>query len=112
MNGVKSFLAFLLIAFCSQSAFAAPQWYRGEVTRIYQNGADGEFVITLNPSLDICKYKYAYFSGDKFESPDRLHVALSIVLSAMHSGRQVGVVIDPEDLTSDGRCLVRGLDIR
>ncbi|MCU5783437.1 hypothetical protein MA04_02737 [Alcanivorax balearicus MACL04] len=112
MNRVKSFLAFILIAFCAQSVFAAPQWYRGEVTRIYQYGAAGQFAITMDPPLNFCKYNYAYFSGEKFEDPERLQVALSIVLSAMHGGRTIGVVIDPEDLTSDGLCLVRSLDIR
>lgn len=108
---MRGILLGALIVFVASPSFSAPQWYKGKVTRIWQYNSEGEFIITLEPSLNFCTHKYAYFTESKFGA-ERLDSALSIALSALHSEAELGVVIDPDERGANGRCYPKSLDVR
>lgn len=108
---MRKMLLGALIVFVASPSLAAPQWYKGKVTRIWQYNGAGDFIITLEPALDFCTHKYAYFTESKFGA-ERLDSALSIALSALHTETELGVVINLDERGPGGRCYPKSLDIR
>lgn len=104
-------IAFALsITSLSSTVLADPQWYRGDVTRIWQHGDQGEFSIALDPVVDVCPNQLIEFSGPAYDNAERRGQALSIVLSGLHGGKPIGVAVQQDG--SDTRCLAQGLDIQ
>ncbi len=103
---------FVLLALsCAFSATAqAESWSRGEITRIWQHGEQGEFSIALDPEVQDCRDHLIEFSGTDYDNAERRGQALSIALSALHAGKAVGVELSAAG--ADGRCLARGIDIQ
>lgn len=104
---------FVVVAFAlsfSSPALADTQWHRGEVARIWQHGEQGEFSIALEPAVEACPDQLIEFSGDAYASADRRGQALSMVLSGLHGGKQVGVAVEHD--SSGTRCLAQELDIQ
>lgn len=107
----KSMALALCLAFYATGAFAAPAWYRGTVSRVWADDPNGGFILTFSEpsSLDDCTYKYAYFRSSDLQ-PAQLKNALSIALSAIYSGKQVGIVIDKSQ--NNGYCYALSIDVR
>ncbi|MGI9573308.1 hypothetical protein ACRYJU_04405 [Alloalcanivorax xenomutans] len=107
---------FVVVAFAlSCSSFSSPaladtHWHRGEVTRIWQHGEQGQFSITLDPAVEACPDQRIEFSGDAYANADRRGQALSMVLSGLHGDKKIGVFVEQDG--SGTRCLAQELDIQ
>jgi len=85
---------------------ATPQWYYGNVERIYM--FNGGFVVKMTTTaLSDCQWEYVYFR--ELTLPEKtVDRAYSMALSAQASGKQLGVVIDKTINGPGGMCECNG----
>lgn len=107
---MKKGFVLLALSCAFTSAAQADIWSRGEITRIWQHGEQGEFSIALDPEVQDCRDHLIEFSGTHYDNAERRGQALSIALSALHGGKAVGVELSATG--ADGHCLARGIDIQ
>lgn len=76
-------------------SFADNQWYWGAATKIITEGTDGSFIVYVdNPTLrNTCAYARVRVSVANL-GPERTKAAMALALSALHTGREFGVVVD------------------
>lgn len=87
---------------------AASAWYRGVVSRVVAEYADGSFFITLeSTALNDCEFTYAYFMVPQLGAK-RVANAYALALVSLTTGRKFGVVLDKNINGPGGRCEARG----
>lgn len=107
-----AFAVAMVIGSFSSTALADTQWHRGEVTRIWQHGEQGEFSVALTPAVEGCPDQLIEFSGDHFPQADARNQALSVALSALHSRVPIGIEVASGARTAKGHCQAVSVDIR
>ena len=91
---MKSVLGLLILLLC-QPCFAGNAWYWGKVTKIITFQSDGSFMAYIENSNvhNICENKRVRFMVSNL-GLERTKAAMSMALSAFHSNKNFGVVLD------------------
>lgn len=91
---MKIILSVLILLF-SQTGFTANAWHWGKVTKIITYQSDGSFYVYIeNENLKIgCIHKRVRYVATSI-GLESTKAAMSLALSALHSGRDFGTVVD------------------
>jgi hypothetical protein len=91
---LKYFVSIVFLLIC-QNSYAVNAWYWGKATQILTYGADGSFIVYVdNTDIgDVCFGSRINVLVENLGA-ERTKAAMSIALSAFHSGKSIGVVLD------------------
>jgi len=98
-------IAFLLF---SQTNFAVNTWYWGKVTQILTTNNDGSYYVFVNnPNLiSGCIHARVHYRTSDI-GIETMKASMALALSALHSGKDFGVVVDMP-ATSSEICFAAG----
>ena len=93
----------MTVALAGVPANAAQAWYRGGITRIYNNTGN-DFILTLDSGvLSDCQYAYVVFK-ESLLGTAAIRNAYALALTAKAAGLQFGTVIDKAINGAGGEC--------